>query len=144
MAKRSAKADEKTARPPGRPPFEPTDDQRHTVECMASAGIPQDDIAKVIGIAKCTLQEHFRDELDNGKARTITKVADSLVRQALAGNTAAAIFYLKTQGRWREAPQQHEVTGKDGEAVKVETTLSDTDLARKVAFMLAAAKESKE
>lgn len=129
-------------RPPGRPRFAPTDDQRHTVECMASAGIPQDDIARVIGIAKATLQEHFRDELDNGKARTITKVADSLVRQALAGNIAAAIFYLKTQGRWREAPQEHEHAGKDGGPVQVEATLSDTDLARKVAFMLAAAKEN--
>lgn len=108
----------KEAPPPkrlgGRPPFVPTKEQRITVEMMASFGIPQDDIAKVLGISKPTLREHFREELDVGKARTITKVAASLVRQALAGNVTAMIFYLKCQAGWRESPQALEHSGPNG------------------------------
>lgn len=69
---------------------------------MAGIGIPQEDIAAAIGITRATLRKHFREELDTGRVRTITKVADSLVRQALAGNMTAAIFYLKTQAGWTE------------------------------------------
>lgn len=86
----------------GRPPFEPTDEQRYSVELMASIGIPQEQIASSLEISLPTLHKYFRDELDNGKPRTITKVADSLYRQAIAGNITAAIFYLKTQGGWKE------------------------------------------
>ena len=36
------------------------------------------------------------------KAETIAKVAGTLVNKALKGDTASAIFYLKTQAGWRE------------------------------------------
>lgn len=86
----------------GRPAFAATDEQRYSVNLMAGIGIPQEDIAAAIGITRVTLRKHFRSELDTGRVRTITKVADSLVRQALAGNMTAAIFYLKTQAGWTE------------------------------------------
>jgi len=80
---------------------------------MATIGIPSKAIAEAVGISRMTLRKHFRDELAVGKVRTITKVADSLVRQALAGNMTAAIFFLKTQARWTET---HRVdVGVDGE-----------------------------
>lgn len=93
----------------GRPPFDPSKEQRTTVELMASIGVPQEAIAAAIGIAEKTLREHFRAELDTGKVKTITRVADSLVRQALAGNVTAMIFYLKTQAGWKET-ERHEVS----------------------------------
>lgn len=37
-----------------------------------------------------------------GKARAISDVANALLMKARKGNTAAAIFYLKTQAGWRE------------------------------------------
>lgn len=70
---------------------------------MASAGIPQADIAKVLGISCSTLTKYYADELATGRVKTITRVADALVKQALSGNITAMIFYLKTQGRWTEA-----------------------------------------
>ena len=79
---------------------------------MAGIGIPHASIAQALGITRPTLAKHFREELDNGKTRTITKVADALVRQALAGNTTAMIFYLKTQARWSETHKLEHTHGR--------------------------------
>ena len=38
----------------------------------------------------------------NGRAKALAKVGGNLLKQAREGNIAAAIFYLKTQGGWRE------------------------------------------
>lgn len=92
--------------------FEPTDEQRYSVEIMAGIGIPHDLIALAIGISEPTLRLYFREQLDCGKVRTITRVAESLVRQALAGNTTAAIFYLKAKGGWRDIPPAAAPLGK--------------------------------
>ena len=37
-----------------------------------------------------------------GKAKAIINIGGNLIKQAKSGNTAAAIFYLKTQAGWRE------------------------------------------
>ena len=46
--------------------FCPSDEQRRTVEAMVSYGIPQLDIARVVGIDDDTLRKHFREEIDTG------------------------------------------------------------------------------
>jgi hypothetical protein len=58
-----------TGKPNGKPPFEPTDDERKTVELMCAVGIPHEGIAVVIrdGIDDKTLRKHFRRELDTAK-----------------------------------------------------------------------------
>lgn len=96
----------------GRKPFAPTEEQRYTVSLMAGIGIVHDEIAKCVGISDETLRKYFREELDTGKVKTIARVADSLVRQALAGNITAAIYYLKTQGGWRETGDASKPQGK--------------------------------
>ena len=83
--------------------FVPTQEQRYSVELMAGIGIIHDEIACAIGVTDTTLRKHFKPELSVGKTRIVTRVADSLVRQALAGNITAAIFFLKTRGGWKEA-----------------------------------------
>lgn len=108
---------------------------------MVAAGITQAEIANCLSIDEKTLRLHFRDELDNGLVRATAKMADSLYRQGVSGVVPAAIFWLKTRAKWREAPQEHQHTGKDGEAIEVK--ISDTELARKIAFTLAKA-EAKE
>lgn len=95
-------------------PFEPTDEQRYSVELMASIGITHEDIALALGISRPTLSKYFRTELDTGKVKIVSRVAESLVRQALSGNTTAAIFFLKTQGRWSERPEG----GREGKKQK--------------------------
>jgi hypothetical protein len=87
--------------------FEPTPDQRRTVKTMAGFGIPQEDIAKFLGIDDKTLRKHFREELDRGVTEANAKVAQSLFHMATQGkNVAAAIFWMKARGGWRE---KHEV-----------------------------------
>lgn len=99
--------------------FEPTAEQRYTVEVMSTGGISQEVIASVLQIDGKTLRRHFRNELNNGKAKMLTKVVDSLLRQALAGNVGAACFILKCQGGWREQPQSVNLTGANGGPIEV-------------------------
>ena len=79
---------------------------------MAAYGIPEADIATVIAIDPKTLRRHYRRELDTGHIKANTKVAENLYRRATGESreaVTAAIFWLKTRARWREAPQTHEV-----------------------------------
>jgi AcrR family transcriptional regulator len=89
---------------------EPTDRQRAEVEAYAAVGVPQEDIARLIGISKPTLYDRYRDELDLGKAKANAQVAKTLFREAVNGNMTAAIFWMKAQAGWRE---KHEVIVQD-------------------------------
>lgn len=115
----------------GRPPFKPTDEQRKMVEMFAACGIPQEEIARVVspgGIAKHTLQKHFREELDTGVIKANALIAGTLFNKAKAGDTASVIFWLKTRARWRET-NVHELVGKDGAPIKAEIIVA-TGIAR--------------
>ena len=84
-------------------PYEPTDEQRRLVRALAGFGVPQDDIAAHIGIDPTTLRRRFREDLDRGMTEANAKVAQSLFQMATQGkNVAAAIFWMKARGRWRE------------------------------------------
>jgi hypothetical protein len=88
-----------------RTPFSPTPAQRKQVEAMASYGIPQEDIARVIGCDSKTLRKHCRDELDTGETKANALVAQNLFRKATGEgreSVTAAIFWLKTRARWTE------------------------------------------
>ena len=87
-----------------RPKFVPTVEQRRMVRSMAAYGIRQEEIAACLGI-RCakTLRRHFREELDRAAPEANARVAQSLFQMATTGkSTAAAIFWMKTRGRWRE------------------------------------------
>ena len=75
--------------------FCPSDEQRRTVEAMVGYGIPQVDIARVVGINDDTLRKHFREEIDTGAARANARVAAFLFEQATGqrGDGSAAVFY---------------------------------------------------
>jgi hypothetical protein len=88
-----------------RPPHRPEPATRRQVEAMAGYGIPEADIARVIGIDAKTLRKHYRQELDLGHVKANAKVAENLFRKATGeGREAvtAAIFWLKTRARWKE------------------------------------------
>jgi hypothetical protein len=96
---------EETRRGPGAPKHVPTPEQRKQVEAMASYGIPQEQIAGVIGVCHVTLRKHYRDELDNAEAKANAMVAQSLFRKATSDGSqavTAAIFWLKTRAGWKE------------------------------------------
>ncbi len=73
------------------------------VHAMAGYGVPQDDIAVVIGITSRTLRKHFRHELDVAVIEANRRVAQCLFKQATTpGNIGASIFWLKARAGWRE------------------------------------------
>ena len=88
-----------------RPAHKPDPATRRQVEAMAGYGVPEADIAGVVGIDAKTLRKHYRDELDHGHIKANAKVAENLYRKATGeGREAvvAAIFWLKTRARWKE------------------------------------------
>ena len=96
-----------------RPRYEPTEKDRAAVQMMAAYGIPQPDIAAVVGCDEKTLRKHFRQELDTAAAKANARVAERLYKTALSDGregVTAAIFWLKTRAGWRET-NRVEVTG---------------------------------
>jgi DNA-binding CsgD family transcriptional regulator len=90
-----------------RPRITLTEDEVREVETLAAL-LNQDQIADYFGIARntfraiCERDEEVLARYKKGKARAIAHVANGLLQRARAGDTTSSIFYLKTQGGWRE------------------------------------------
>ena len=80
-----------------RPAFVVTEAMCERVRYLAGLGVPQEELAKIIGCCPKTLRKRFRDELDRGTAEANASVAGYLFNSAKAGNVAAQIFWLKTR-----------------------------------------------
>ncbi len=91
----------------GRPRKTLTDEQLSQVEALA-AYLSIEQIADYFGMSKVTFyaimdrQALVSVRYKKGKAKAIGSIAQGLLQQARDGNTAAAMFYLKTQAGWRE------------------------------------------
>jgi hypothetical protein len=105
----------------GRPAFDPTDAERKQVEAMSGYGLPIEQIAILVrgGIDTDTLRKHFATELVAGKAKANSGVGRTLFQKAMGGDTAAMIWWSKTQMKWKEV-QQHELVGADGGPLQFE------------------------
>ena len=90
-----------------RRPFVVDEAMREKVRYLAGLGMPQDDIANIVGCAPKTLRKRFRDELDRGVAEANATVSGYLFAAAKAGNVTAQIFWLKTRANWREGGAAH-------------------------------------
>ena len=86
----------------GQPPYEPTDKDRTTIEVMVAGGIPQENIARVIGIDKKTMYKYYREELDTSADKANAAIAKTLFQQAKDGNTSAAIWWTKARMGWKD------------------------------------------
>ena len=111
----------------GRPAFVPTDAERKQVEALSGYGLPIEQIGALVrnGIHVDTLRAHFSTELVSGKSKANAQVGKTLFQKVMAGDTTAAIWWSKTQMRWKET-QQHELTGANGvplEFTKIERVL---------------------
>ena len=85
-----------------KPPHAPTDAMRQTVQLHTTVGTPQETIAQILGIDAKTLRKHYRDELDLSRAKANATIGGALFNKAKGGDTAAMIFWMKTQAGWRE------------------------------------------
>ncbi len=96
--------------------FEPTAEQRRLVRAFSGFGVSQEAIAEHLSVDPKTLRKYFREEIDRGTTEANVKVAQSLFQMATQGrNVAAAIFWMKARGGWRE--KHDDLTGKDGKPV---------------------------
>lgn len=108
-------APEEKKKSAGRPRYQPTEESRRMVETLAGYGVPQTEIARVIGTSVDMITEHYYDDYLNGRARAHATIAKFLFTQAQK-NLTAAIFWAKAQMQWKD--HQHvELTGKDGKDI---------------------------
>lgn len=121
----------------GRPPHQPTDENRAAVKALAAFGTPATDIARHIGINQDTLRKYYRDELDLGSIEANAKVGQYLFKAASGaaikdGATHAdcirsAMFWAKTRMGWREV-SVHEHSGPGGDPIRM-VDMTDHELA---------------
>lgn len=93
---------------------------RRQVEAMAGYGVPEHEIAGIVGIDAKTLRKHYREELALGHTKANVKVAENLYRKACGEgreSVTAAIFWLKTRARWKET-QVNEIGGIPGQPIE--------------------------
>jgi hypothetical protein len=122
----------KKGSPHGLPAKTLSEKQRGEVETLA-AFLSAEQVADYFGIGRTTFfaimerDPNIGELYKRGKSKVIAKVAQGLIQKALSGDTASAIFFLKTQARWRET-ERHEITGADGgplELARIERVIVD-------------------
>lgn len=101
----------------GRPSHKPTQSDKDTVKRLSALGCPHEDIAIRLKISSDTLVKYYKDELDEGRIDANAAIAGTLFQQAKNGNTAAAIFWLKTRAKWKETQVTELTSAVDGIAV---------------------------
>lgn len=112
---------------PGRKKIEYDPELGKKVQGMAQYGLPQDDIARLVGISSPVLRRLYRKELDNGVAVANLKVGQKLYDQCMAGDVTAMIFWAKTRMGWHQ-------TQKDDGKNQVQSSLEQLKQAIKEAF----------
>ena len=113
-----------------RPQINLTDEQLSQVEALA-AFLSQEQIADYFGIGKTTWfammnrSPEISERYKRGKARAIGSVAKGLLQKARDGDTASAIFYLKTQAGWREKDRDDAAQAESTQPVKIVVEVQD-------------------
>ena len=80
----------------------PTEETRKLVRSLSAVGIKYVDIASKLEISDDTLVKHYKKDLEDGRIDANASIGQTLFQQAKNGNTAAAIFWLKTRANWKE------------------------------------------
>lgn len=110
--KKKKKAKKKAGRPIE---FKPTDEDIIDIGIWAGNGLTTDDIADKLGISPATFFRHkaSQDKImrayKKGRKERLNRIAQKVADEAEAGDMTAAIFYLKTQGRWRTTDNEKPV-----------------------------------
>jgi hypothetical protein len=108
----------------GRPAHSYDEKTAKQIKMLAAMGVPDFDIAKVVGMSSPTMRKYYTAELEVGHIEANAQVAQSLFKQATntdKPNVAAAIFWMKCRAGWSE---QHDEMGKK-EAAKALAKAAD-------------------
>ena len=92
-----------------RNPHNPTPELRQHVKSLCAVGLPQEDIAIIIGVSEKTLRLHYRQELDEGAEEANAAVVGFLMDQIDRGNVTAMIFHEKCGGGPRKIIEQRSI-----------------------------------
>ena len=82
-------------------------------------------IARRLGVSRGTIHNRMDDSptlrtaIDDARETMIDNVESALYREVLNGNVTAMIFWLKTQGKRRGWAARQEISGPDGEPLRV-------------------------
>lgn len=115
----------------------PSDRTRAEVSALYSFGIPQEEIARYVGIDAKTLRKYYREELDISVTKANAAVGRFLYQnasgQALKDGAShadcvrAAMFWAKTRMGWRETQQiDHTTNGESLQPQVIEIVASKT------------------
>ena len=93
--------------------FKPTGDQGDFVRTLASNGVSERIMAKILGISRETLDKYFSDEMQEGRDVVTAHMGAALVREGIAGNVAAIKYWLLTRGgpEMETVPRRHAGAG---------------------------------
>ena len=95
---------------------------------MAGFGLPNAQIAEMLGIDVESLRRDSRLELGHGRSKANLKVAENLYRKATGDGreaVTAAIFWMKARAGWREV-NVHEIGGSETrEPIRIERVIVD-------------------
>ena len=120
-AKKKAPPKKATPRRRG-PSHKPTAEMRAKVERLSAVGIPQTEIALIMGICKMTLRKHYEFELQTAAAKANATIGGALYNKAMGGDTTSMIFWLKTRARWRETDRADDENDATPTKVQIEIT----------------------
>lgn len=97
----------------------PTTEQRSQVESMSAFGVPQDIIAKLIGISETTLKVHYKQEIALGLPKANLKVAGEFYKRCTGpdADPASQMYWLDRRAKWQPAEQKVKI---DNNAVTIE------------------------
>ncbi len=82
------------------------------IELLGGHGATVENLRIYYGVSErkfrtlCEKDSRIVDAIFRGRTKTVFGIAGLLIEKARAGNVAAMIFYLKTQGHWKE---NHEI-----------------------------------
>lgn len=114
----------------GRPGHEPTAKDREYVKGLCGLGVPDYEIAKMVGVSMPTLRKYYWQELETGHLITNSNVAKTLYKVATDPTNpkcvTAAIFWLKARAGWREAQAVEPLGKKDMAQMEAETSHQGT------------------
>lgn len=85
-----------------RTPHKPLPESRKLVQLHVVVGTTEETIALILGIDAKTLRKYYAKEIALSKAKANAAMGGSLYNKGMGGDTAAIIFWMKTQAGWRE------------------------------------------